>query len=394
MDAPLSFVFLKDTLSRAAAHFFSDFHFTFNFKPKIPLEKKITRELLAYYLHYFCKCFSDNLASRLTKYDSIVSNLDSLLALTKEYSWTTTFFDPDLAKYISEVLEHQEKKSTFSNQKDSMLYVLSLFGFKNRFKLHTSRNNPEIYHYTSLSALEKMTQIGAKFRLSNTAYLNDPQEGLLGLDIIKSFESSYPKLKKWDFWHQPQHQIQTHPSFIASFMSEKDLLPMWGQYGDNGAGCCLGFDTSDIHDDLYAITYSKNEFERFIESIFDILDEYHSKNPKISINDDPLFSYAEAFLLQSRYLFKDPAYQHEKEIRIIKFAPFTRAKAEPAPRPGEIFPRIFLETEIEGTTPSPGLPFSSIVLGPKVSNAEQIAVALSQRGYNSSIISKSTISFR
>ena len=41
------------------------------------------------------------------------------------------------------------------------------------------------YHYTSLAVLEKLTRPNAKFRLSNVAYLNDPQEGKVLMSLAK-----------------------------------------------------------------------------------------------------------------------------------------------------------------------------------------------------------------
>lgn len=109
----------------------------------------------------------------------------------------------------------------------------------------TASKDPLIYHYASVRALydgiivkkpEENKEIC--LRVSNCAYMNDPQEvreGISFVDKISGFKSTL-KASKDD-----ENRLK-EMFYLISFTSKKDFLPMWSMYGNNGTGITLGFD--------------------------------------------------------------------------------------------------------------------------------------------------------
>lgn len=291
--------------------------------------------------------------------DSDISLIFGLMGSAPEKNW-----DVDVLRY-----EHMAK----------MLKRKGLFRKKNTGK--------ELFHYTSMSALEKLTQKNAKFALSNVAYLNDPMEGHLFIRRMKlRFEDEL--FSGWEFLSKERDELSISNSFVVSFTDQDaEQLPMWVQYGGSGGGCRIGVRTASIQSPLYAIVYDANTVDHFLESIRQILQSYLEQAGRVDINQDIVFSYAAKLLTQVSYLYKDKHYEHEREMRILLFADPSTAKVESKVRSNEIFPRLFIELDDH-------IEISSITLGPRATGVEKIAVALAGRKFDVNIVRRSAISYR
>lgn len=291
--------------------------------------------------------------------DSDISLIFGLIATAPGEPWST-----DVLRY-----EHMAK----------MLKRKGLFRKKNTGK--------ELFHYTSMRALEKLTQKNAKFALSNVAYLNDPMEGHLFIRQMKlCFQGEL--FSNWDFLSKERDELSISNSFVVSFTDQvTEQLPMWVQYGGAAGGCRIGIRTDSIQSPLYAIVYDTNTVNQFLEAIRQILQAYLDRAGTVDFNEDIVFSYAAKLLTQVSYLYKDKHYEHEREMRILLFADPSTAKVEPKVRDHEIFPRLFIELEDQ-------IEISSITLGPRATGVEKIAVALAGRNYDVDIIKRSTINYR
>ncbi len=350
----------------------------------------LTRGICAQLIYRFSEHIAHMASRALLNPDA--PDLSFLLSFPDRYSWIPELASSDLYQIFS-LLKSQKPNVPFRDQVEKFSFMRDICNLKQKFAY---QGDAPLYHYTSLYALEKLTLPNAQFHLSNTACLNDPQEGLLGMNkLSKRSVLDTQTGKRWYAVSKVSSDVPVHPSFIASFMTKGDVLPMWVQYGSGGAGCCLALNPQQICEPLYSVTYSSKEINAFFRKIFDLLRNYHLLCFVSPLDSDPVFQYAKAILEQGCYLYKDASYKHEQEVRIITFAPVLKAKREAAPRPGEAFPRVYWETPLQkNRNMDSGLNFSSITLGPTVANPEQIAVALAQRGYHHSFVKKSKIKFR
>lgn len=362
-------------------------HFSFTETIKAPY-CYFSREKCAYIIYCFCKCAADAVYQELFNLDSNLQ--EKAFDTFQKYKWLSNFFSPDQSQVYSAL---SDKSSV-----PQIIQLQTLLKIRNHLEQFRCEDSSQIYHYTSLKVLEILSRPEATFHLSNTAYLNDPQEGLSGLKLLREeLESIHGRTlpSYWTPFLSSSAGISIHQSFVASFIKKGDTLPMWVQYGSNGKGCCLEINTAEVCDPLYSIIYSKDDLIKFFKSIFKELKEYKEKYSDVEPATDSIFQYARNILIHACYLYKDPGYQHEDEVRLLMFAPLKKAKTEPTAREGEDFPRIFLETDLfKNRDHTKGLPFSSIMLGPAVLYPERVATALVQRGYDPAIIKKSEISFR
>ena len=380
---------LKRILTSAVRNLFRPFKIPFALtKPSNVFCTDFSRGLCAYFIYCYSKIAANAVYQELFKLDSNLQ--EKAFELLQKYEWIGNFFSPDQSQVYSAL---SDKSSV-----PLLIQLQTLLKIRKHLDQFRCKDSFPVYHYTSLKVLEVLSQPDTTFHLSNTAYLNDPQEGLLGLQLLREeLEVIYGKTlpSYWTLYLSSSAGIFIHQSFVASFIKKGDTLPMWVQYGANGKGCCLEINTAEVCDPLYSIIYLKYDLIKFFKSIFRELEEYKQKYSAVDPATDSIFLYARNILIHACYLYKDSAYQHENEIRILTFAPLKKAKTELSAREGEDFPRVFLETDLfKNCDHTKGLPFSSIMLGPAVLYPERVATALVQRGYDPAIIKKSAISFR
>lgn len=347
-------------------------------------QEKPTRENIAFILYTGFKLKANHIQDTI---ETALKNGEYSSALYEIHKSTLYFscFHPDLAK-ISNLVSKQTGYSEIHIQ-----FIYKLLLFKQSLQLNKQSASP-IYHYTSLLTLEKLSA-GSKFRAYHTEYLNDPNEGKRILSLLKDY--------KLDQRYLGWNPLLTSSSgvFLVSFISApKDNLPMWSQYGNQYAGCCLEFIPSKIPYELYNIIYEEATFKKVLESFFQILDDYKKflKNEKIliNINSDPVFLFAQNILQFIRYLYKNQAFENEREVRLLIFDDLSSAYTEDNVRPGESFPRIFKEIELprlnEKISNSP-MSIENIYLGPKAYKPNWVKISLIQRGYSEHRIHKSAV---
>lgn len=171
---------------------------------------------------------------------------------------------------------------------------------------------------------------------------------------------------------------------------------MWVQYTDNGQGCCLVlksefFDKEDndtilsesINEDnefktkmekginsnhykesycLYKVEYvGDNIISKYDSHIDDIVDEL--KNLQTEFDKENVKEIVLNILDQVRFLFKSKDYEHEQEVRLIKFTNDVKYTGDAE---GYRVPHVYIDMERE-------LEIDEVVLGPKVSEPIEIA---------------------
>lgn len=305
------------------------------------------------------------------------------LRVLQRYALSVPFVDSDISLIFALITDAPGD----SWETDVLRYEHMVKMLKRKGLFRKKNPGKELFHYTSMRALEKLTQKNAKFALSNVAYLNDPMEGHLFIHQMKlCFQGEL--FSGWDFLSKERDELSISNSFVVSFTDQDvEQLPMWVQYGGSAGGCRIGVRTDSIQSPLYAIVYDVNTVNQFIESIRQLLQSYMERSGEVDLNQDIVFSYAAKLLTQVSYLYKDKHYEHEREMRILLFADPATAKVETKVREHEIFPRLYIELEDQ-------IEISSITLGPRASGVEKIAVALAGRKYDVNIIRRSSINYR
>jgi len=191
-------------------------------------------------------------------------------------------------------------------------------------------------------------------------------------------------IPRWRFLHKETNEVIPTATFIASFDTEPDILPMWVQYGDGAAGCMLGINSESISEPVCEIVYDEPTALKFTKETIAILKEHYIETD-CDINFDPLFKYAAKNLEIVRYLYKSEHYKHEKEVRIVLLEMLSRTMDEDNLRVGEPFPRIFVEL-------TQAHRIKEVVFGPKATGIDEMAIALAKRGIEK--LSKSSIKFK
>ena len=248
---------------------------------------------------------------------------------------------------------------------------------------------PGVFHYSTSDSLKYLPLYsdnvgGSRFRLSNVAYLNDPQEGRIIYKMLGIDESEAPT------------QLEFQNVYLGSFSMKNDSLPMWVQYSEDGKGCCYEinkslFSGSDHSVEehiilpysdnsvgrkrkkppLYKVYYydenkQKSDFEIAFEEICSQLGESIQMIANDRKQSKRIDLFIEELLDSVRFLIKDAAYSTEKEIRIVMVDYYNQKKVD-STRSG--VPHLYMEL---GST----LQFDRVILGPKATDVKAKAAYL------------------
>lgn len=261
----------------------------------------------------------------------------------------------------------------------------------------------EICHYSKISTLkhiikQKDCEVQPKFRISNIAYLNDPSEGNVLLQMLKMKvkEQNYNVLFGNVNEDEKLEQIPFSNVFIGSFLTAKNKLPMWTLYGDDSKGCCLVFDdyffdeknvlveakmneakVSRNYQDLtlYKVKYidfdkldKDEERDAIIDAIGNIADDLNDLE-KVILKYESVQRWINDLLDMIRFLFKDVDYNYENEVRVIIHAEDAQIRLDYT----QTVPRLFVEIQKK-------LEYKEIILGSKTEKPVEIAPFLLHSG--------------
>ncbi len=274
-----------------------------------------------------------------------------------------------------------------------------------------------VVHYTTVSTVVSMLQAQAinrktketegkeqgnfaysqeaSLRLYDSAHFNDPDDGnYLGRQLSKSAKYA---------WLTPS--TRTH-AYIASFMipdddpdAASDNLVFWRTYGREGEGCSLKLRTPTAK--LSRVLYKPKELERTERAFYPVLDVL---DPLVSTTDPWIKdTLREAFwksLGRIRFLYKSPAYDYERECRLV--IPRTEITAErisfdfrsDGSSSGRL--RHYCEDEVLRVDEILGSG-SSITIGPSVADKEDLQQSLEILGRRAGLgvtVRPSGISYR
>lgn len=322
--------------------------------------------------------------------------------------------------------------TTFSDHTSVQSWLIgihmSMFNILKR-SAYTVTETTQLAHYSVLGSLPHLVKNNKEthLRLNNSAYMNDPSEGIVLITSLKHQSPvSGPILNKmYDKMIVNETDIQASEVYLFSLTLRVDELPMWAQYGDKSQGCCLvirpdffDHDHNDInqHDMIgnrdgteeseesrrsyipYRVIYVNDKTEgsgnpTLLENIelsmsgttnsdediedlseikkellkmnryIDLIASYCEKHPDM---EEKILEHLTKSIDQIRFLFKSKDYEYEQELRLIRYEPIDSSaiRLNGASAP---VPTLYVEREDKRLT------YSRVILGSKVETLYRIA---------------------
>ena len=327
--------------------------------------------------------------------DNNITNITNL----SERSVSSDKSNEEIVKMTRKVLKELESvdKTDYSLFYNNFSEFQLIIGFIKKELIFETTGETEICHYSKLATLKhiirvKDSQPQPRLRISNIAYLNDPSEGNVLLQLLKKSVKSNVFNMLFGKGNPDENKLIEVPFskvFIGSFSTAKNKLPMWTLYGDDSKGCCLVFDdyffdkknelieskskadeksVSPQELTLYRVKYvdmdTLNESDlivgylKKIASILDLFEGIISKYESVRI-------WIMALLDEIRFLFKDSDYDYENEVRIIIHADNAEIQVDDGQNELSI-PKLYVDLQRK-------LIYKEIILGSKIDKPNAVA---------------------
>ena len=189
-----------------------------------------------------------------------------------------------------------------------------------------------MYHYTSEDGFRDILTSSSLW-LTSAHYMDDPSDCKwiykLLQERIESVSCSSEKeaLKAFIFHCKINYPIP----YIASFSLVKDDISQWDRYANNGKGVLIEFKKEYFGEEKlpsqnvlrthnlthHRVEYRKNVHDKFVNDIVEkVLDAYKKSNEGEQ-ELEKVKAYCSLMVNQHSMIFKCPAYNSEKEIRVI-----------------------------------------------------------------------------
>ncbi len=276
-----------------------------------------------------------------------------------------------------------------------------------------------MYHYTNLSGFISILE-NKKLWLTSSTSMNDHQETHWFKNIFYTKLNNLlaeEKLSKDQldllnaFWGVQVNPISN--PHICCFSEDGDLLSQWRAYADDAAGISIGFNPKELNlkDDLpmlnvspkenvwlNSVIYDQNEQQEIVTrlandmiSLAKIVSPLNENSESANMNMSLLANKCLAY----SYIFKNPAFSEERELRIINLPLFDNSdkwfgcNGEPKFRSsgGTIASYFDFEFSLESIT--------EIILGPKSKvNEADMSVFLRSNRLGHVTIKRSSASYR
>ena len=303
-------------------------------------------------------------------------------------------------------------------------------------ELHDSGSSliSQLVHYTGIDVVFAMLNDGDEgsgLRLYDTVHANDPEEGRFVLLHWPDWDDD--RLWMWEQrengWsggggerslkQQVAQGLYPGHAYVLSFVPSEgekknnDRIVFWREYGRQGAGCSLSIPQDKLSADekgllpLYRVRYGQEAVRSLAEQLSKRLFEPIEKRIRdVNGPENELFKAARAKVHDElqlfRYLYKDRAYEHEEEYRLVILDPGAVEEGEPTYEQNTDTRR---ETVLRHYTTHPSLyskqilgQGSQVILGPTVPHTENvkgaIATLLDRKGISGTEITSSEIKYR
>lgn len=171
--------------------------------------------------------------------------------------------DKSFCKYVQENVKNNEEKKLIANLFIAVMSLKESFLYNKTDEKYCFK---QVAHYTKLNSLKYLFKLNrhsseesinnknkdkSYLRINNAAYMNDPTECVLFINLLKASKKELVKELIDDLYEDTKSNERVNVLkgknhvFLLSFSEAIDTsLPMWVQYSDNGKGCCLVYDIS------------------------------------------------------------------------------------------------------------------------------------------------------
>jgi hypothetical protein len=188
-----------------------------------------------------------------------------------------------------------------------------------------------LYHYCTVQTLIAILN-SKKVWLSDAYKMNDSHEIIWAEKLIDQLLLK----RKSSMSDQDREQFilgyrnnRLHP-FIFCLSSEPDILSQWRAYGGDGAGVSIGFNVAifprqnhlphtnavpKMNTGLWEVIYLEQEQELNVAKVFDMA--IQSPDICVGVGGAPEYQLLGAYMASISPLLKNPAFQEEKEFRLI-----------------------------------------------------------------------------
>ncbi len=231
---------------QAVAHYYLGFAYTIKDELTLALDNfDKAVELNPEYADAYC--FLGKIYFRRKQYRLAFNNFEAAI----KHGSPDKFYDPVvyIASQISVMdnLKTDQKITAFEIYSMSCITVWVI-----RQELFCEEKS-EIAHYTSLHVLKTLSNARNHFRLYNTDYMNDPEEGQIFFKIMSEYwVDTEGDIAEWFYKDKESYRS---PAYIGSFVQleegnkQKDKLFLWRTYGkhnnEEAAGACLIFSNKE-----------------------------------------------------------------------------------------------------------------------------------------------------
>lgn len=305
-----------------------------------------------------------------------------------------------------------EEKNLTKKQKDIIItLIIRIFILLEELKANV--NDCNFSHYTRTSLLKDILKKdnSSKFRLNNSIYMNDPEEGQIFKKLLKKKNKNLEKI------FESSNNDESY-AYLSCFCKndKNDELPMWIHYADKGDGISFvlngnffeaynlyevqyidfeNFDIEDTKEELIEKLKSmqskkkyneitqlieKLEKERKIKKNLKKISNILNNNIFIKSKNETFIEFTNILINYVAYLFKDKAYEYENEVRIIEFRLPESTEIQLTDK--DIVPKLYLE--INGINKEN---CDKIIVGPKA-NYEEISTYVKYVGIKKVVRSK------
>ncbi|MAS35219.1 MAG: hypothetical protein CL610_14500 [Anaerolineaceae bacterium] len=209
---------------------------------------------------------------------------------------------------------------------------------------------PILYHYTNVYGLQGIVE-SSKWYATHYLYMNDGKEIIYGDELVQEeldkridtepddwVKKTYNKCLGKEYGSPSLLREFDYDIYIVSFSEEGNLLDQWRAYGDDGEGYSIGINpsklaaiiTGPIITDPKNLAFVKVEYNPSKQNslIRNAIDEARLilKRELAGAVDDThrnqlctlIASHLSRTLIQLSLFFKHPAFQNEKEWRVVR----------------------------------------------------------------------------
>jgi hypothetical protein len=271
-----------------------------------------------------------------------------------------------------------------------------------------------LYHYTTAQGLIGILESNSLWA-SNVSYMNDLSElrytkKLLDEEMMKAVQDD-PESDRIAFKNVFNIVIDGFNAYACCFCENGDQLSQWRAYSDSGTGYALGFDESQLQAKLDGvlgtIIYQR---DKQLKSIMPTIKKAAVESRKWGEKHGQDRTQRKQFIMETIrkllwdslaffFVFKDPAFEEERESRLI-IVNNTVEKLDHVrfrEMRGTVVPFIELKVKQSETGNKELLPIIEVVQGPLIEPAlgeKSLKLLLRKHGYENVAVKRSKVPIR